>query len=89
MPARSIQDAAPIYQLKITLRGICPPIWRRVLTPGSVSLHKVHRIIQVVMGWMDCHRPGPHRELQEHGDHHDQQSVDRFVKCVRFIRFGT
>ncbi|MGQ9815565.1 MAG: plasmid pRiA4b ORF-3 family protein [Candidatus Roseilinea sp.] len=55
MPARSIQDAVPIYQLKITLRGIRQPIWRRVLIPGSFSLHKLHKIIQVVMGWMDCH----------------------------------
>jgi len=55
MPTRSIQDTAPIYQLKITLREIRPPIWRRVLTPGAVSLHKVHKIIQIVMGWMDCH----------------------------------
>ena len=44
-----------IYQLKITLRGIRPPIWRRVLVPGDYSLYRLHRLIQVVMGWEDSH----------------------------------
>ncbi len=44
-----------IYQLKITLRESRPPIWRRVLVPGSVNLHKLHQIIQIAMGWTDSH----------------------------------
>lgn len=45
----------PVYQLKVTLKGIRPPIWRRVLVPGNVTLARLHRIIQNVMGWWDYH----------------------------------
>ena len=44
-----------IYQLKITLRGSRPPIWRRVLVPGNFSLYKLHKVLQVAMGWTDSH----------------------------------
>ncbi len=44
-----------IYQLKITLRHSKPPIWRRVLVPGSMTLEDLHEIIQIVMGWEDDH----------------------------------
>lgn len=39
-----------IYQLKITLRGCKPPIWRRVMVPDNFSLHKLHQVIQLAMG---------------------------------------
>lgn len=46
---------APIYQLRIDLKGIRPPIWRRVLVPSDVSLDDLHEIIQAVMPWWDAH----------------------------------
>ena len=49
------QKPAPIYQLKITLRNIRPPIWRRVQVPSNITLAKLHTLIQVVMGWTDSH----------------------------------
>jgi len=44
-----------VYQLHITLKGIRPPIWRRVQVPGSLTLATVHDVIQTVFGWTDCH----------------------------------
>jgi hypothetical protein len=44
-----------IYQLKITLRGSKPPIWRRLLVTDSITLYNLHRIIQAAMGWEDGH----------------------------------
>lgn len=44
-----------IYQIKVTLRGSKPPIWRRIQVPGDISLGKLHRILQIVMGWTDSH----------------------------------
>ena len=41
----------PIYQLKITLKELKLPIWRRVLIPGTMTLNKLHRSLQIVMGW--------------------------------------
>ena len=44
-----------IYVLKITLKGSKPPIWRRVAVPSDIKLSKLHDVIQIVMGWDDCH----------------------------------
>ncbi len=43
-----------IYQLKITLAHIKPPIWRRVQVKNC-SLSKLHEVIQAAMGWTDTH----------------------------------
>jgi hypothetical protein len=49
--------AAPdrVYQLKITLKDSKPPIWRRVEVADDITLARLHRIIQVAMGWTDSH----------------------------------
>ena len=44
-----------IYQIKITLIGAKPPIWRTILVPGNLSLGAFHEVIQVAMGWTDSH----------------------------------
>jgi hypothetical protein len=44
-----------IYQLKITLKGSKPPIWRRVQVASTTTLAKLHRIIQIAMGWEGYH----------------------------------
>ena len=46
---------AEIYELKITILDTKPPIWRRVAVPGDVTLAKLHKIIQIVIGWTDSH----------------------------------
>lgn len=46
---------APMYQIKVTLKGIKPPIWRRLLVPGSLSLKGLHDVLQVALGWTDSH----------------------------------
>ena len=45
----------PVYQLKISLKAIEPPIWRRVRVPGWILLPRLHMVIQKVMGWRDAH----------------------------------
>lgn len=44
-----------IFQLKVTLKGIRPPIWRRILVKGNTTLLQLHDILQAVMGWYDYH----------------------------------
>ena len=44
-----------IYQIKVTLRHIAPPIWRRIEVPADIKLGKLHHILQAVMGWTDSH----------------------------------
>jgi hypothetical protein len=50
-----ITSKTKILQLKITLAGVRPPVWRRVLVPGEMSLAELHDVIQVAMGWTDSH----------------------------------
>jgi len=44
-----------IHQFKITLRGISPPIWRRIQVPAAYSFWDLHVAIQDSMGWLDYH----------------------------------
>ncbi|MFI6228319.1 plasmid pRiA4b ORF-3 family protein [Micromonospora echinospora] len=44
-----------IFQLRISLAGVRPPVWRRVLVPGGYTLDRLHRVVQHAMGWRDCH----------------------------------
>ncbi len=46
---------ADIYQIKVTLNDIRPPIWRGILVSSNTNLHKLHDILQIVMGWHDSH----------------------------------
>ncbi len=48
-------NESEIYQIKITLKGTRPPIWRRLLVPGAITLDLLHDTIQDAMGWADCH----------------------------------
>ncbi|PIP82599.1 MAG: hypothetical protein CO113_10755 [Elusimicrobia bacterium CG_4_9_14_3_um_filter_62_55] len=44
-----------VYQLKVALDEITPPIWRRLVVPSDINLFKLHEIIQVAMGWTNSH----------------------------------
>lgn len=44
-----------VYQLKVTLLGGEPPIWRRLLVARNVTLKRLHFIIQAAMGWQNSH----------------------------------
>jgi pRiA4b ORF-3-like protein len=50
-----ITPKTKILQLKIALAGVRPPVWRRVLVPGEITLAGLHGIVQVAMGWTDTH----------------------------------
>ncbi|MCU0867907.1 MAG: plasmid pRiA4b ORF-3 family protein [Planctomycetes bacterium] len=46
---------ASTFQIKVSLRNVRPPIWRRLQVPADILLPKLHAILQAAMGWHDCH----------------------------------
>ena len=44
-----------IYQFKISLQEIQPPIWRGIQVPSNYSFWDLHVAIQDAMGWLDDH----------------------------------
>jgi hypothetical protein len=55
MPKHIQLSPRQLYQIKITLRDIKPPIWRRIIVPADYTLSQLHEIIQVTMGWQNMH----------------------------------
>lgn len=43
------------YQLKITIKGSHPPIWRRVIIPENITFDDLDDIIEAVFGWTHEH----------------------------------
>lgn len=67
------------YQLKVTLRGTKPPIWRRLLVPGNLNLQRLHRVIQDAMGWYDSHL----HSFEVHGEEYGVCDPDGWGTEVR------
>lgn len=44
-----------VYQFRITLKGITPPVWRKIQVPETYTFWDLHVAIQDVMQWSDCH----------------------------------
>jgi hypothetical protein len=74
-----------IYQLKVTLEVIRPPIWRRLQVPAGITLAQLHAIIQAAMGWWDYHLHQftiggqyfgvPHPDYDDYVEMHDEARV--------------
>lgn len=89
-PARSLL-------LRIELKWIEPLVYRRVLVPETITLGRLHRTIQAVMGWQDYHlhefmiagqRYGvPDPDWDDPGSVHPEARV-RLARCLgRHKRF--
>lgn len=48
-------DRSLALQLRIVLRDIEPPIWRRLLVPDHLQLSQLHNVFQGAMGWTNSH----------------------------------
>jgi hypothetical protein len=55
---KPIASGQSVYRLKVTLFHSQPPIWRRFEVESGVTLQRLHRNLQIVMGWRDSHMHG-------------------------------
>lgn len=44
-----------VFELKVTLDSIKPPIWRAFQVPAEITFARLHKVLQIVMGWKDYH----------------------------------
>lgn len=87
------------YRVKITLKDTKPPVWRRVVLPEKITFGELHKVIQTLFGWADCHMhaftfEGDDveivRDLKDAiGDAYleDQVLVDDFLKNHKYIDY--
>jgi Plasmid pRiA4b ORF-3-like protein len=47
--------ALSVVVLRIELADVVPMVWRRVRVPAVYTLRRAHGVIQIAMGWQDCH----------------------------------
>jgi Plasmid pRiA4b ORF-3-like protein len=48
-------DGVCAYQLRVTLRGVSPLVWRRLLVRSDATIAQLHDLLQIAMGWEDAH----------------------------------
>lgn len=51
----STSPARTVHQIKVTLAGSRPPIWRRLEIPSTITLRALHDVLQAAFGWEDYH----------------------------------
>ncbi len=78
-----------VFQLRVTLRDVDPPPWRRLLVPGSVKLARLHEFLQAAMGWtnshLHCFEIGGARYGMQFDEHPEDELNERDVSVLRAI----
>ena len=62
-------------KLKVSLIESRPLIWRRLVVPARMNLGKLHKVIQITMGWRSCHL----HEFLITGERYTDPSYDDFA----------
>jgi hypothetical protein len=73
LPPLPASAATSVHQVKVSLRGARPSVWRRLEVPSDLPLSMLHEVIQTAFGWFDCHL---HRFETSYGDFGDPAQDD-------------
>jgi len=44
-----------LFQIRVTLRHSQPQVWHCLQVPTDIRLGRLHRVLQIAMGWTDSH----------------------------------
>ena len=89
---------ASIYQFKISVKHISPPVWRVVLVPSNITFTDLHDVIIAAFDWYGHHMFGFYYDLQGtwiggagNGDYSDLDDMKdaRKVKLSREFKTAT
>lgn len=58
-----VSSLGSVHRLKVTLRQVKPPVWRRIEVPSTTRLSELAGILEAAMGWL-----GGHLHAFEHAD---------------------
>jgi len=67
-----------MYEIKVQLLEVTPVVWRKIRVPADTRLSRVHRILQVVMGWTNSHI----HLFDIHGVYYGEPSSDWGMKVL-------
>jgi hypothetical protein len=45
-----------VHRLKVTLREVKPPVWRRIEVASNIKLSALSGLLEAAMGWLGGHR---------------------------------
>jgi hypothetical protein len=79
-----------VLQLKVSLKGSRPPIWRRLEVPATITLDELHQVIQVAFEWTDSHLHAFETPQGEYGVPDPEWGLDlRSERGVRLSKVAT
>jgi len=88
MPRRAPAAPTSIFQLKVTLEEISPPIWRRILVPSNLTLDKLHAVLQKAIGWTNSHLHQFTMHERRIGDPRVDEEAGPQLEDERKVRLG-
>jgi hypothetical protein len=75
--------------LRIELKGVKPLVWRWVAVPETITLGKLHVIIQIVMGWGGGHLHEFEADRQRYGMKEPDLDFGEPILDERRVRLST
>jgi hypothetical protein len=86
VPRRVAGSATSVIQLRIALREVEPPIWRRIQVPANITLIKLADTLLATMGWLGYHLYEYRIQGEAYGDPDPDFDYGREIKDLRRVR---